>query len=180
MLRNDAPESTRVRRADGFAFVKDSRVAVEQWSVDDVGVAYYPADVRSRPEDVSGVNAIDMLHGPFQGHRMTAVVAYYPFRLPSGAGRIEYVEGISSGHRNAVVWLCRLHHFIPVTVEAGHQFGALHRALKNDALFGFVTGDSNRFVEEGLVRNDSLAFQTARGRNHHLRLGVVDARRQFV
>jgi len=111
---------------------------------------------------------------------MTAIVANNPFRLSGGTGGIENVERIRCGDRNAFVWLCRLHDFIPVAVAAHHELSALHVALKNHTSSGFVPGNSKRFVEEGFVRNYSLHLYTTRGRNDHFRVGIIDARREFV
>ena len=107
---------------------------------------------------------------------MTAVVANNPFRLPGGTGGIEDVERIGCGHRNALVWPCRLSDFIPVAVAAHHKFGAFHLALKDDTSLRFVPGDSNGFVEERFVGSYSLHLHTARGGNDHFRLGIVDTR----
>ena len=111
---------------------------------------------------------------------MTAIVANNPFRLSGGTGGIENVERIRCGDRNAFVWLCRLHDFIPVAVAAHHELSALHVALRNHTSPGFVPGNSKRFVEEGFVRNYSLHLYTTRGRNDHFRVGIIDARREFV
>ena len=93
---------------------------------------------------------------------MTAIVANNPFRLSGGTGGIENVERIRCGDRNAFVWLCRLHDFIPVAVAAHHELSALHVALKNHTSPWFVPGNSKRFVEEGFVRNYSLHLYTTR------------------
>src|SRR5439155_24717477 len=122
-------------------FIEDRCVSMKQWSVDHIRMAHNPTNVRSCPVDVAGVDTIDVLHGPLQGHKMTAVIANNSFRLPGGARGIENVEGMRCGHRNALVWLRRLHDFIPVAVAACREFGALHLALKDDAALRFVPGD---------------------------------------
>src|SRR5207244_4984307 len=125
-------------------------------------MAHNPTDIGSCPVHIARINTIDVLHGPLQRHKMTAIVANNPFRLSGGTGGIENVERIRCGERNAFVWLCRLHDFIPVAVAAHHELSALHVALKNHTSPGFVPGNSKRFVEEGLVRNYSLDLYTTR------------------
>src|SRR3989442_11708475 len=48
--------------------------------------------------------------------------------------------------------------------------------FRSDGLFGFVPGDSKRFVEEGLIRNDSLHFQdrkSTRLNSSHVRISYA-------
>src|SRR6185369_6655548 len=66
VLRDDAPERAGVRRADGFAFVKHGRVAVQQWSINDVRVTDGPTEIGSRPEHFAGLHAVDVLHAPLE------------------------------------------------------------------------------------------------------------------
>src|ERR1043165_6718340 len=49
VLRDHAPERSRIRCSDGLAFVKARRVSVGQWFINDVGVTDGPAEIRSPP-----------------------------------------------------------------------------------------------------------------------------------
>src|SRR5262245_50630265 len=60
MLRDQAPESTGVGSADRFALVENRRVAVEERGIDDVGVAHHPTHVRGGPENLTGLDAVDI------------------------------------------------------------------------------------------------------------------------
>ena len=48
MLGDDTPEDAGVGRANALALEHNAGVAVEEWRVDDVGVAHHPADVLGR------------------------------------------------------------------------------------------------------------------------------------
>ena len=106
MLRNHAPESASVRGADGFAFVQDRSVSMEERAIDDVGVANDPTDVGSGPENVTGIDAINIFHRPFKGNGMAAVITDNAFGFAGGAGGVEDVERISGGDGHAIVRLC--------------------------------------------------------------------------
>src|ERR1041385_3836564 len=66
VLRDHAPERTRIRCADWLAFVKHSRVPVQQWSIDDVRVADSPTEIRRGPKDFTRLHAVNVLHGPLE------------------------------------------------------------------------------------------------------------------
>jgi hypothetical protein len=75
------PEHAGIRCAHRFALEQDGGAALEQRAVDDVAVAHHPAHIRGRPVDVAGIHVVDVLHGPFQGHHMAAVVADHALGL---------------------------------------------------------------------------------------------------
>ena len=124
-------------------------------------MAHNPTDIGSCPEDVAGINTVDVLHRPLQGHEMPAVVTNHALRLPGGAGGIQDVEGIRGGHWNALMWLCRICDFIPVAVAVRHECRALHLTLKNYTPVRFVPGDSKRVVEERFVGDYSVYLHPA-------------------
>ena len=85
VFRGDAPERAGVRCPHGLAFVEDSRVAVQQRSVDDVGMADDPAYVGCSPVDLARFDAVDVFHGPVQRDGVTAVVTNDALGLAGGA-----------------------------------------------------------------------------------------------
>ena len=99
---NDPPEGARIGGAHRLALIEDGRAAVQQRPVDDVGMADHPAHVGGRPVNVAWVHVVDVLHGPFEGHHVPAVVAHHAFGLAGGAGRIEDIERVRGGDGDAV------------------------------------------------------------------------------
>ena len=102
VLGDDAPERAGIGRADRLALVEDRGAAVEQRRVDDVGMADHPADVGGRPPHLAGIDAVEILHRPFQRDHVAAIVAHHAFGHAGGAGGVEDVERIGGGDRHAV------------------------------------------------------------------------------
>ena len=68
----------------------------------------------------------------------------------------------------------------PIVIAAGDERGFRLRALQDQAGIGLVLRQRDRLVEQRLVMDDAAGLETAAGGENHLRLGVVDARRQFA
>src|SRR5438105_257730 len=113
---------------------------------------------------------------------MAAVVADDALRAPCRAARVEAVEGIGRGNRDAGHGLRVFERLVPVRVPARGERGVLLRALEDDAAgLRAVLRDLERPIDERLVGDDPVArFEAARGGNDQLRLGVIDARRQLM
>ena len=180
VLGNDAPEGAGVGGPHRLAFVKDGGAAVEQRRVHDVGMADHPAHVRGRPVHVAGVHVVDVLHGPFERHQVPAVVAHGTLGLTGGARRIQDVQGVGGGHGHPVVGLGPGHQVVPVHVAPGDHLRLGLGPLHDDAFFRLVPRQLDGPVEQRLVFDDAVDLDAAGRRNDRLRLGVVDARRQFV
>src|SRR5512143_149519 len=88
MLGYHPPECAGIGRADRLSLVEDRGAAVEERSVDDVGVAHDPSHVRGSPVHVSRLYTVYMSHAPSQRHCMAAVIANNALRLPRGARRV--------------------------------------------------------------------------------------------
>ncbi len=146
VLINHPPKRARIRCADRFAFVQYGGAAVKQRRVDNVGMAHNPAYVRSSPVHVAGVYAVDVFHGPFQGHQVAAVVAHDPFGHAGGAGGVEDVKGVGGGDRNTADGFSQGQLLLPVEIAPGDHAGGELRPLQNQAGFWFVLGQIDGFV----------------------------------
>ena len=102
VLGDHAPERAGVRRADRLALVEHRGAAVEQRRIDDVAVADHPADVGRRPPGLARLDAVEVLHRPFQRDHVAAVVAHHALRPAGRARGVEDVERIGGGDRHAV------------------------------------------------------------------------------
>ncbi len=107
VLGDHPPEYAGIRRAHRFAFEQNGGAAFEQGAVDNVGVPHNPADIRGRPVNIAGIHVVDVFHGPFQGHHVTAVVPHNPFGFSGGSGGIKNVKRVGGRHRHAVMGLGR-------------------------------------------------------------------------
>jgi hypothetical protein len=85
MLGDQPPESAWVGSADRFALVKNRRVPIEKRSIDNVGVAHYPTDVRGGPEDFTRFDTVDIFHTPLERNQMAAIIADDSFGKTRGA-----------------------------------------------------------------------------------------------
>ena len=101
VLGDDAPERAGVGRADRLALVEDRGRAVQQRRIDDVAVADHPADVGAAHQRLAGLDAVEILHRPFQRDHVAAVVAHHALRDAGGARGVEDVERIGGEHRHA-------------------------------------------------------------------------------
>ena len=175
-----APERARVRGADRLAFVHHGGAAGEQRRVHDVAVADDPADVRGSPVHITGLDVVDVLHGPVHGHGVTAVVTHHAFRLTGGAGGVEDVQRIGRLDRHAIGGRCGFGGGGPVDVAAfDHRSGCL-RARVDHALARLVGGNLDRLVEQRLVLDHAVRLDAAGGRDDDFRLRVIHAGCQLV
>ena len=175
----DAPERAGVGRADRLALVQDRGAAVEQRRIDDVAVADHPADVGARPPHFAGIDAVKILHRPFERDQVAAIVAHHALGNARRARGVEDVERIGGGDRHAFAGLGVvdrvLPHFAPVVVAAFHEVGLALRALQDEAGRGLVLGEIDRLIQQRFIGDDARALDAAARRQDHVRLGVVDA-----
>src|ERR1700752_12217 len=82
-LRNNTPECTGIRSAYRLAFIQHSRVAVRQWSIQNVRVTNSPAQIGRRPEHFAWLRVVDVWQTPFECDEMATVVAHHAFRHAS-------------------------------------------------------------------------------------------------
>ena len=126
VLGDHAPERAGVRRADRLALVEDRGAAVQQRRVDDVAVADHPADVGGRPVHLAGLDAVEILHRPFERDHVAAIVAHHALGPAGRARGVEDIERIGGRDRHAIAGRARVHerviaHRRPVVVAAGDQ-----------------------------------------------------------
>ena len=180
VLGDDPPERAGIGRADRLALVQHARAPGQQRGVDDVGVAYHPAHVGGRPEHLAGPGVVDVGHAPAQRDRVPAVIADHALRPGRGARGVQDVQRIGRRQRDAVRWLGPGQRLVPVQVAARGQRGHGGGPLPDHAVVRLVPGQVDGAVQDGLVGHDAADLDPGRCRHHHLRRGIVDARRQLV
>ncbi len=180
VLGDHPPERSRVRGTYRLALVEDGGVAVEQRSVDDVGVADHPSHVGGGPVHLSRLRVVDVAHAPGEGHGVAAVVPHHPLGNAGGAGGVEDVEGIGSGQRHPVGGGGTAHGLLPGQVAARYQGRFMLRTLQDHAPLRLVRRQVDGTVEQRLVVDHPVHLDPARGGHHHLGRGVVDAGGQFL
>ena len=157
---------------------------MDQRRIDDVGVADHPTDVGRAPPDLARIDAVEILHRPFERDHVAAIVAHHAFRDAGRARGVENVERIGGGDRHAFAGLGVfdrvLPDFAPVVVAAFDQSRLALRALQDQAGLRLVLGEVDRLVEQRLVGHDAIALDAAARRQDHLRLAVVDAGGEFL
>ena len=153
---------------------------MQQGAIDGVRMPDGPADVRRGPVDLAGLGVVDALHRPRERDRVTPVVPDDPLRLSGRPGRVDDVERVRRGQRDAVRRLHALERVVPLEVPVRVELGFEHRALEDDAALGLEPGLRDRRVEQRLVGDDPPRLDAARCRDDHLRLRVVDPRRELV
>ena len=99
-----------------------------------------PANVRCRPINLTGIDAVDIFHGPFERDQVAAVVAHDPLGNTGGARSIENVERIGRRHRYTVNSLGSGHAFFPVEVAAGDHGRLGLRTLEDNGALWFGCG----------------------------------------
>ena len=158
---------------------------MEERRVDDVAVADHPADIGGRPVHLARLDAVEVLHRPFERDHVAAIVAHHALGPAGGARRVENVERVGRFDGHAIVGRAGVDerviaHLRPVAVAPGDHRRLRLRALQDEAGVGLVLRQRNRLVEQRLVGDDAAGLQAAACRKNHLRLGVVDARRQLA
>ena len=180
MLGDHTPKCAGIRCADRLAFIENRRVAVEQRRIDDVGVAHDPAHIGGRPVHFSRLDAVYVLHAPFERNDVAAVVAHHTLWLAGGSRSVKDVERVRGGHGNAIMGRGGLHLLLPIEIAAGNELGLFGRALHDYALVRLVSGEIDGVVQQRLVIDDSPRLDTTGCRYDHFWLRVVDAHRELV
>ncbi|EKD38227.1 MAG: hypothetical protein ACD_75C00814G0002 [uncultured bacterium] len=97
-----------------------------------------PADVRCRPPDFTGIDVIEVFHGPVQRNCVTAVVPNNTFRHSGRAGSVEDVKRvgcIDCRTANRFAFADQLH---PVHVATRNHIRFDQVALIHDDFFQFM------------------------------------------
>src|SRR5690606_37044509 len=85
------PDGSSVGRAYGLTLEDDSGCARDQGRIADIAVSDDPTDIRSGPEHVARIDAVDIPHRPVQRHEMPGSMAHDTLWL---AGRARGIEDI--------------------------------------------------------------------------------------
>src|SRR6266478_5841826 len=107
---------------------------MEQRAVDDIGMADDPAHVGGGPEDLSGLNAVYILHAPGEHDCMSAVVAHHALGLARRAGGIEDIKRVCGGDGHAIMGRGIGHGLAPVDVATLHELASVHGPLQDYAM----------------------------------------------
>ena len=157
---------------------------MDQRRIDDVGVADHPADVGGAPPDLARLDAVEIVHRPFQRDQVPAIVAHHALGDAGRARGVENVERIGGGDRHAFARLGVfdrvLPGFAPVVVAARRHRRLALRALQDEAGAELVFRQRDRLIEQRLVRHDAVDLDAAGRGEDHLGLGVVDAGGEFL
>ena len=179
MLGADPPEGAGIGGADRLALIHDGRAAPQQRRVDDIAVPHDPADVGGCPVHIPRIHAVEHLHGVPQRHRVPAIVAHHALGPAGGAGGVENIERVGRLHRHAVVRFGGGFGLQQVVVAALCQLARRLLALQDQAGIRLVRRQADRGVQQGFVFDDPPRLQPAGRGDHHPRLGIRDAGRQF-
>ncbi|EKD38576.1 MAG: hypothetical protein ACD_75C00690G0001 [uncultured bacterium] len=158
MLGNDAPEGAGIGSSDGLSFIENRGGTLQQRGINDIGMTDNPADVGSRPPDFTGIDVIQVLHGPVQGNCVAAVVPYNTFRHSGRPGGVEDVQRVGRIDFRAANRLAFTDQFLPVDVATGNHVGFHYFALKDDDFFHFMSRLLNGAVDQRFIGKDLLAF----------------------
>ena len=91
VFRDHPPERARIGRADRLALIDHRGRPGDQRAIDDIAVADHPADIGGGPEDVTGLDIVEVGDRPGQRDQMAAIVAHHPFGLAGRARGIEHI-----------------------------------------------------------------------------------------
>ena len=111
---------------------------------------------------------------------MPAVVAHHAFRHAGGAGGVEDVQRVRGLQRHAIHRRGRRGHDLPIEIAARRQLAAMHVTLQHHAVRRCMRRQRQCLIQQRLVRHHALHLDAAAGREHHRRLCVIDAHRQFM
>src|SRR5215470_8184508 len=111
---------------------------------------------------------------------MATIVAYHPLWGSRCARGIEDIERVGCQYRHAVCGPSDGDKLMPIAVTARHHVGTAHRPLQDHTMLGLGARLGDRSVEQRLVGDDTVDLDAARGRQDDPRLGVIDARGEFV
>src|SRR5438477_4501018 len=90
VVLHDLPPYSGVR-AHWQSLVEYGGKAGDQGRINDIGMAYGPADVRRGEYGVARAAAINVFHRRGHGDGVAAHVALHAFRLAGGAGRVQNI-----------------------------------------------------------------------------------------
>ena len=166
MFGDHPPERTGIRRADRLAFVKDRRAAVQQRCINDVAVADDPADIGSGPPHLARLDAVKILHRPFERDHVAAIVAHHALGTSGRSRGVENVERIGRRDRHAIVDRARVNerviaHGRPIMIATSDQRGFRLRPLQDETGAGLVLGERDGLVQERLVMHDAAGLDAA-------------------
>jgi len=111
---------------------------------------------------------------------MAAIITHYALRLSRRTRCIENIKRVRCRDGDAVGRFCRRHLIRPIEIMAIRQIAGLFFTLQNHAGGDLMAGQSLRFVQQRLVRNDSPRLDPAGRRENYLRRAIIDPCRQLV
>ena len=125
------PESARVRSADRFTLIKNTRASRQQGPVNDVRMAHDPTDVGGGPKNIALMHVIDRTHRPGERHCVPAMIAHNTLWFPSRSGGVKNVKGIRCFYGDTRCALCANECLRPIQVPPRKQGRSGLRSLQD-------------------------------------------------
>ena len=178
VVLDDFPEAAEVRSV-GRAFIHQHRGAIEQRTVDHVGVARDPTHVGRAPEEVIAPKVEDVLVGRVGVDHVAAHAVHDALGLAGGAGSVEQEEHLIGLLLNRFALVGDLGGgFVIPDIAAGlhdaARVGLAWVALEHEHV-GAGRAILHAFVDRLLEREEFAAAVAAIHRDDRLRLRVIHA-----
>ena len=152
---------------------------MDQRRVANIAVPHDPTHVRSGPKHITGLNVIDVFHGPVHCHQMPACVAHNALGRAGRPAGIQDIGGVVAFNGKTRGRLGALLKRVPIQIM-WPQIAAQLLALQNHAGFWLVGGTVDGRIKQWFISDCLAAFDTT-GRSYDaFGLGVINAYGQFV
>ena len=140
----------------------------------------HPADIRGRPIDLARIDAIDVLHRPFQRHQMPAGRPDNAFRHPGGTRGIKDIDRIVGVDLDTVGRRAIAVRRRPFHVPTVDQRRLKHRALHDNAGVRLMRRSLNRPIQQRLIVDHPARLDATGSRDHQLWRRVLDPLCQLI
>ena len=94
MLFNHSPKCTCIGRANGFSFKENGCATINQGSINNIRMSYYPTHIRSRPEDITRFHIIDIFHRIVHCHGVSTIIPNNSFWFARCARSVENIQWV--------------------------------------------------------------------------------------
>ena len=170
---DDIPEAAEIRII-GNAFEHQAGGAVEERTIDDVGMAGDPADVRGAPEDLAGAIIEDVMEGRRGPHGIAARGVEHALRLSRRSRRVQDEQRILGRHRLAgTIVRNQTGELVIIMIASADHLDRLAKMANDDD--GVDLGAfAQSFVDIGLQRHELAAALAAIGGDDEAAGAILD------